>query len=139
MTALESDLEALKAFGASGARAVLITWRKDGGLQSSPMSIAVDDDGSVLTATRSRNAKVHNLVRDPRATLCLFDDKWPGPWIHVDGRAEIARLPEAMPLLVAYYGRRGLDTAAPEFRARMETENRVLIRIRPERVIRPAR
>ena len=47
MTALSTDLEALKEFGARGARAVLITWRKDGGLQSSPMSIAVDDDGSV--------------------------------------------------------------------------------------------
>jgi PPOX class probable F420-dependent enzyme len=139
MTALSTDLEALKEFGARGARAVLITWRKDGGLQSSPMSIAVDDDGSVLTATRAKNAKVHNLVRDPRATLCLFDDKWPGPWMHVEGTAEVARLPEAMPLLAAYYARRGMDTNAPEFRARMETENRVLIRVRPERVVRPGR
>src|SRR5262245_53989432 len=89
MTIQAGDFDALRAFGASGARAVLVTWRKDGGLQSSPMSIAVDDDGSVLTATRARNAKVHNLVRDPRATLCLFDDKWPGPWMHIDGRAEI--------------------------------------------------
>jgi PPOX class probable F420-dependent enzyme len=136
MTTLSSDLEALKALGAKGARAVLITWRKDGSLQSSPMAVVVDEDGSVLTATRAKNAKAYNLTRDPRATLCLFDEKWPGPWMHVDGVAEIARLPEAMPLLLDYYTRRGMGTAE-EIRARMENENRVLIRVRPQRIVRP--
>ena len=136
---MPTDIEALRALGEKGARAVLITWRKDGGLQSSPMAVVVDDDGSVLTATRARNAKTYNLTRDSRASVCLFDDKWPGPWMHIDGTAEITRLPEAMPLLQDYYGRRGQDTSTPEFRARMETENRVLIRVRPGRVVRPNR
>ncbi len=137
MTALASDLEALKALGAHGARAVLVTRRKAGGLQSSPMAVVVDEDGSVLTATRAKNAKAYNLTRDPRATLCVFSDKWPGPWMHVDGEAEITRLPDAMPLLVDYYGRRGFDTASDEFRNRMLNENRVLIRVRTQRVVRP--
>jgi hypothetical protein len=33
-----------------------------------------------------------NLARDPSATLCLFTERWPGPWMHVEGEAEIARL-----------------------------------------------
>jgi PPOX class probable F420-dependent enzyme len=136
MTTTADDLEAVKHFATRAGRAVLVTHRQDGGLQSSPMSIAADDDGNVLTATRAKNAKVYNLVRDPRAALCLFDDQWPGPWMHVEGVAEIERLPEAMPLLLDYYARRGQDTSTDAFRERMQNENRVLIRVRPRRVVR---
>jgi PPOX class probable F420-dependent enzyme len=136
MTATADDLDAIKQFATRAGRAVLVTRRIDGGLQSSPMSVAADNEGNVLTATRARNAKVYNLVRDPRATLCLFDDRWPGPWMHVEGEAEIERLPEAMPLLVDYYARRGQDTSTDAFRERMQNENRVLIRVRPRRVVR---
>ncbi len=137
MTVQSSDLDALKAFGSKTTHAVLVTRRKDGSLQTSPMAVLVDSDGSVLTATRAKNAKTYNLTRDPRATLCLFDERWPGPWMHVDGDAEILRLPEAMPLLVDYYGRRGLNTTEDEIRERMLREDRVLIRIRVTRVVRP--
>jgi PPOX class probable F420-dependent enzyme len=133
-----ADVEALTQFGQQANRAVLVTRRKDGGLQSSPMSVVVDSDGSVLTATRARNAKTHNLTRDPRATLCLFGERWPGPWMHVEGEASITRLPEALPLLADYYGRRGQDTSTAEFRQRMLGENRVLIRISAQRVVRPS-
>ena len=136
MPASPSDLEALKKLASETNRAVLVTHRKDGGLQSSPMSVVADDDGNILTATRARNAKTHNLARDPRATLCLFAERWPGPWAHVDGEVEIERLPEAMPLLVDYYRRRGQDTATDAFRERMQSENRVLIRLKPQRVVR---
>ncbi len=81
------DLEAIKQFAAQTTRSVLVTRRKNDGLQSSPMSIVADDNGDLLTATRARNAKTHNLARDPRVTVCLFTEQWPGPWMHVDGRA----------------------------------------------------
>ena len=137
MTASAEDLQAIKNFARSTTRAVLVTRRKDGGLQSSPMACTADDDGNVLTATRAANAKTKNLARDPRITMCLFTDQWPGPWMHVEGEVEIERLPDAMPLLAAYYARRGQDTATQEFRQRMLNEDRVLIRVKPQRVIRP--
>jgi PPOX class probable F420-dependent enzyme len=133
-----ADLQAVKRFAPQTTRSVLITRRKDGGLQSSPMAVVADDDGNILTATRARNAKTYNLVRDPRATFCLFTEKWPGPWMQVEGEAEIERLPDAMPLLADYYSRRGQDTTTEAFRERMLSENRVLIRVRPHRVVRPA-
>ena len=139
MTAPTVDRQAIKDFAHQTTRAVLVTRRKDGGLQSSPMSVIADDDGNILTATRAANAKTYNLTRDPRITLCLFTDRWPGPWMHVDGDVDITRLPEAMPLLAAYYGRRGQDTSTEEFRQRMLTENRVLIRVTPRRIVAPAR
>ena len=58
--------------------------------------------------------------------------------MHVEGEAEIERLPDAMPLLAEYYSRRGQDTTTTEFRERMVNENRVLIRVRPLRVVHPA-
>ena len=138
MVASSADLEALKQFASATTRAVLVTRRKDGGLQSSPMAVVADEHGNVLTATRSKNAKTYNLTRDPRATLCLFNERWPGPWMHVEGEAQIARLPEAMPLLQAYYSRRGQDTSTPEFRQRMQGEDRVLITVKVSRVVRPS-
>jgi hypothetical protein len=53
------------------------------------------------------------------------------PWIHVEGEVEITRLPEPMPLLVAYYARFAQDTWTEEFRHRMQDQNRVLIRVKP--------
>ena len=100
------------------------------------MAVVADEDGNILTATRARNAKTFNLSRDPRAALCLFDERWPGPWMQVEGEAQITRLPEAMPLLTDYYRRRGQDTTTDAFRQRMLGENRVLIRIKISRVVR---
>src|SRR6202048_5075067 len=139
MTTSSADLEALRQFAAQTTRSVLGTRRKGGGLQSSPMSVVADDDGNILTATRAKNAKTYNLARDPHATLCLFTERWPGPWMHVEGEAEITRLPEAMPLLADYSGRRGQDTTTEAFRERMRSENRVLIRIKLQHVVRPLR
>src|SRR5947209_4823367 len=136
MSATPEDLQAITNFAKGTIRSVLVTHRKDGGLQSSPMSCAADEDGYLLTATRAANAKVRNLERDPRITVCLFTDKWPGPWMHVEGEANITGLPEAMPLLAAYYARRGQDTSTDEFRQRMLNEKRVLIRVKPQRVVR---
>jgi PPOX class probable F420-dependent enzyme len=109
MEASPADLEALRQFAAQTKRAVLVTRRKDDGLQSSPMAVVADEDGDILTATRARNAKTFNLSRDPRAMVCLFDERFPGPWMHVEGDAQITRLPEAMPLLADYYQRAGHD------------------------------
>jgi PPOX class probable F420-dependent enzyme len=139
MTDPTVDLQAIKDFASQTTRAVLVTRRKDGGLQSSPMAVLADDDGNILTATRAANAKTYNLTRDPRIALCLFTERWPGPWMHVEGEVEITRLPEAMPLLTDYYTRRGQDTSTEQFRQRMLTENRVLIRVKPSRVVAPAR
>ena len=134
MVASPSELESVKQFAQQTTRAVLVTRRKNGELQSSPMAVVADEHGNILTATRARNAKTYNLARDPRAMLCLFTERWPGPWLHVEGDAEIERLPAAMPLLADYYQRRGQDTTTEAFRERMLTEDRVLIRVKLNRV-----
>jgi PPOX class probable F420-dependent enzyme len=135
MTLEVADVVALKQFGSETTRAIMVTRRKDGGLQSSPMSVIVDSNGDVLTATPSKSAKTYNLWRDPRVAVCLFNERWPGPWFSVEGEAQITRMPEALPLLADYYSRRGIDPSSDAFRDRI-AQNRVLIRIRIQRIVR---
>ncbi len=78
--------------------------------------------------------KAKHLRRDPRVALCVFSDGFFGPWLQVEGRAEIVSLPEAMDGLVAYYRRlSGEHSDWDEYRAAMTTERRVLVRITIER------
>jgi PPOX class probable F420-dependent enzyme len=85
-------------------------------------------------STREAAMKVANLRRDPRVSLCVLNDGFFGDWIQVDGTATIVSLPEAMELLVEYY--RSLSGEHPdwdEYRAAMERDRRVLVRIDIER------
>ncbi|GAA3111844.1 hypothetical protein [Nonomuraea salmonea] len=65
-------------------------------------------------------------------SLCVFTDRFFGEWIQVDGTAEIVHLPEAMERLITYY--RDISGEHPDwddYRAAMERERRVLMRITP--------
>ena len=115
-------------------RGVLVTFRSDGGLQTSPIVASVDDEGRVVLSTRETAIKVKNLRRDPRAAYCAFNDGFYGPWVQVEGRAEIVSLPEALELLVEYY--RSVAGEHPDwddYRAAMAREQRVMVRITVER------
>jgi PPOX class probable F420-dependent enzyme len=111
-------------------RAVLATNRADGRPQLSPVSVGVDDEGRILISTRETAVKTKNLARDPHTFLCVFSDAFFGPWIQVDGTAEIIHLPEAMDLLVDYYRRlSGEHPDWDDYRAAMQRDQRVIVRI----------
>lgn len=111
-------------------RAVLVTHRRDGRVQTSPVLCAVDDDGRLLVSSRETAYKVKNLRRDPHATLCFLNEGFFGEWIQVDGSAEIVSLPDAMDLLVDYYRRlQGEHPDWDDYRAAMERDRRVIVRI----------
>ncbi len=115
-------------------RAVMATFRRDGGLQLSPVLTTVDGEGRAVVSTREASMKARNLRRDPRASLCVFTDRFFGPWIRVDGRAEVVSLPAAMEPLVDYYRRvAGEHDDWDEYRAAMRRDQRVVIRIQIER------
>jgi PPOX class probable F420-dependent enzyme len=99
------NLEDAREFMRVNHRAVLATSRSDGRPQLSPVTVGVDDDGRVLISTRETAIKTKNLARDPRASLCVMNDRFFGEWIQAEGTAEVIHLPEAMDLLVDYYRR----------------------------------
>jgi PPOX class probable F420-dependent enzyme len=111
-------------------RAVLATTRSDGRPQLSPVTCGVDDDGRVLISTRQTAIKTRNLQRDPRASVCVFSDRFFGEWVQLDGDAEVISLPDAMDLLVDYYRRTGGEHPDwDDYRAAMVRDRRVIVRI----------
>ncbi len=114
-------------------RGVLVTRRRDGSLQTSPVVGAADDEGRFLISSREPAFKVRNLRRDPRATVCVFPDGFFGEWIQIDGTAEIIDLPDAMEALVETYRRiAGEHPDWEEFREAMRLERRVVIAVSPQ-------
>ena len=110
--------------------AVLSTWRRDGRTQLSPVTVGLDAAGRAIVSSRETAYKTRNLRRDRRAALCVFDDGFFGPWVQIDGTAEVLSLPEAMELLVDYYRRiAGEHPDWADYRRAMERERRVLLRI----------
>jgi PPOX class probable F420-dependent enzyme len=123
------------AFVAEHHRAVLVTHRQSGGLQSSPVMVGLDDDDQIVISSRETAYKVRNLREDPRLILCVFTDRFFGPWHQIDGTAEIISLPEAMDGLVSYYRRvQGEHDDWDEYRRAMQEEQRVLIRVHVDAV-----
>jgi hypothetical protein len=62
--------------------------------------------------------------------VCVLPDGFFGRWIQVEGTATIVELPEAMEPLVDYYRRiSGEHPDWDDYRAAMERDRRVLIRI----------
>ena len=127
------DLDAARQFVQEHHRAVLVTFRKDGRPQTSPVAVGVDDAGRLVISSRERAYKVRNLRRDPRVSVCvLSDDFW--KWVQVDGRATVLSLPDAMEPLVDYYRRTaGEHPDWDDYRRAMEREQRVLVRVDIER------
>lgn len=124
------DLDAAREHVRSNPRAVLATLRRDGTPQLSPVLAAVDTQGRVVVSSRETAYKVRNLRRAPTAWLCSLTDGFFGPWVQVEGAADILSLPEAMDPLVDYYRQvSGEHPDWDDYRAAMDREQRCLIRI----------
>ncbi|WP_433267273.1 PPOX class F420-dependent oxidoreductase [Micromonospora vinacea] len=111
-------------------RVLLMTTRADGRPQSSPVSAGVDGQGRLVVSTYPERAKVSNLRRDPRVSACVLSDDWNGPWVQIDGTAEVLDLPEALEPLVEYF--RSISGEHPDwddYRAAMVRQGKSLIRV----------
>ncbi len=131
-TARRVELDELLQFLRPRHHALLVTTRSDGRPQVSPVSCGVDADGRIVVATYPQRAKVRNLRRDPRATVCVLSDEWDGPYVQVDGDAEIIDLPDAVEPLVEYY--RSIAGEHPDwdtYREAMRHQGKSLIRVTP--------
>lgn len=128
------NLDEARQFLRENHRAVLSTFRADGRPQLSPVAVGVDAEGRAVVSSRETAFKVKNLRRDPRASVCVVSDDWYGGWLQADGTASIVSLPEAMDLLIDYYRRlAGEHPEWDDYRAAMERERRVMVRIELER------
>ena len=114
--------------------ALLLTRRRDGEPQLSPVSAGIDAAGRVVVATYPQRAKTVNARRDPRVSLCFLSDDWDGAWVQVDGTAEVLDLPAALEPFVDYY--RSIAGEHPDwddYRAAMVRQGKSLLRVTVER------
>jgi PPOX class probable F420-dependent enzyme len=129
-TTTRCDREELLAFLRPRHHAILMTTRRDGRPQSSPNTCGVDAEGRIVISTYPERAKAHNIRRNPQVSLCVLSDDFGGPWVQVDGTAEVLDLPEALEPLVEYF--RVISGEHPdwdEYRQAMRTQGKSLIRV----------
>ncbi len=115
-------------------KATLMTRRSDGMPQMSPVTCGVDQDGRIVVSTYPQRAKAANARRDPRVSLVVHSDDWNGPYVQVDGTAEVIDMPDSVEPLVEYF--RCISGEHPdwdEYRDAMRRQGKSLIRVTIDR------
>jgi PPOX class probable F420-dependent enzyme len=128
------DRETLFDFIRCRHKMVLLTPRADGGWQGSPVTAGVDAEGRIVISTYPERAKAMNVARHGKASVIVLSDDFGGPWVQVDGDAELLTLPEAVEPLIDYF--RCISGEHPdwdEYRRAMQEQGKALIRITPAR------
>jgi len=128
------DRETMLDFIRCRHKMVLLTPRADGGWQGSPVTAGVDAEGRIVVSTYPERAKATNVARHGKASVIVLSDDFGGPWVQVDGDAELLTLPEAVEPLVDYF--RCISGEHPdwdEYRRAMQEQGKALIRITPAR------
>lgn len=121
--------------------AILVTTRRDGHPQLSPVSAGVDPQGRMVISTYPKRAKTRNAVRTPQVSVCVLSDNWDDAWVQVDGDCEVLdaspdadTAQAAADAFVDYY--RSIAGEHPDwdaYRAAMITQGKALLRITPTR------
>ena len=128
------DRDGLTEFLRPRHHMILLTWRRDGGVQGSPVTAGVDGEGRIVVATYPERAKSTNVARRPRASVIVLSEEFNGPWVQVDGDAELITLPDAVEPLVDYFRAiSGEHSDWTEYRQAMVDQGKALIRITPTR------
>jgi len=133
-TSTRVSLDELLDFVRPRHRALLLTRRADGSPQASPLTCGVDDSGRIVISTYPERAKTRNAKRDARVSVVVLSDDWNGPWVQIDGTAEVVDAPESVEPLVEYY--RNIAGEHPdwdEYSRAMVKQGKSIIRITPER------
>src|SRR5688572_10647010 len=98
-----AGLDELIEFVRPRHRVLLATNRSDGRPQISPVTAGVDPEGKIVISTYPARAKTRNAERNPTVSAVVLSDDWNGPWVQIDGTAEVLHMPAAADGLVEYF------------------------------------
>ncbi|MDQ3628695.1 MAG: PPOX class F420-dependent oxidoreductase [Actinomycetota bacterium] len=133
-TAEQVERDALLDFVRTRHRGTFVTQRRDGRPQMSPVACGVDTQDRIVISTYPERVKVHNARRVPEVSILIHSDDWDGPYVQVDGTAEVIDMPTATEPLVDYF--RSIAGEHPdwaEYRDAMRRQGKSLIRITIQR------
>lgn len=124
--------EEWRAFLQYGTRTgKLGTVRKDGRPHVVPVWFVLDGEDIVFT-TGASTVKGRALRRDPRACLCVDDERPPYAFVMVEGHATLSYdLEEMLPYATAIGGRYMGADRAEEFGRRNAVSGEMLVRLTP--------
>ncbi|HEY4378230.1 MAG TPA: PPOX class F420-dependent oxidoreductase [Acidimicrobiales bacterium] len=128
------DRDALLAFLRPRHHGIVVTARRDGSPQLSPVTCGVDEEGRIVVSTYPERAKAANARRNPAVSIMVLSDEWNGAWVQVDGTAEVIDPPDSVEPLVDYY--RCISGEHPdwdEYRDAMRRQAKSLLRITIDR------
>jgi PPOX class probable F420-dependent enzyme len=114
----------------------LATVRADGRPHVAPIWFILDGEDLIFT-TYETTVKAANLHRDPRASLCVDDEKPPFAFAIVEGIVEVtAPTPEDLLTWTTAIARRYMGVAqADAYGRRNAVEGELLVRLRPEKIV----
>lgn len=113
---------------------VLITGRHDGTPQVSPVTGGVDDDGRLMISSYPERAKTRNARKRPQVSVLVLSDEWNGPWVQVDGDADVVDAVDDVEPFVEYFRNiAGEHSDWDEYCAAMVKQGKSLIRVTPTR------
>lgn len=109
----------------------VVTLTRDGSPQTTPVWVGRDGDVAYFNTSKGR-AKYENLQRDPRVALSVHQHDQPYEWLQIRGRAEFVDDPDA-----ACINELSRKYTGQEYNYLQPGEQRVTVRIIPERVVYP--
>jgi PPOX class probable F420-dependent enzyme len=122
--------------GVPARTAKVATVRADGRPHVAPVWYEVDEDGTIVFNTGESTVKGRNLRRDPRASLCVDDDRPPFSFVLIDGVVELSDDLDDLRTWAARIGGRYMgEERAEEYGARNGVAGELVVRLRPERVV----
>jgi len=126
------DLEGLLEFVRPRHHFVLVTAKRDGSPQVSPVTGGVDDQGRLVISTYPERAKAANARRTPEVSVLVLGDDFDSDWVQVDGTCEVLDMPDAVEPLVDYFRAiAGEHSDWDEYRQAMRDQGKSLLRITP--------
>jgi PPOX class probable F420-dependent enzyme len=110
--------------------------RRDDGPAMSVVYYVPTDDDELLVSTMAGRSKALAVVRDPKVSLCVLDERWPFSYLQVYADATVDRDPDlVVDVMMAVGGRMSGDPlpeeARPVVAAMAVDEERVVLRCRP--------
>ena len=130
----EFDAERLAKFLLPARIAVVATVGRDGMPQVTPVWYAYED-GRLTVAANESSAKVRNLRRDPRLSVCVYEGERGAEYVALFGRADLAHDDGVWPQVRAIVERYERPENVDDYMRELMAERFVIITLAPDRVL----
>jgi len=134
------EFEEIRPFLATNHRAVVNTFQRDGGIQSSIVVCGAYQGQAAFVSVRGNSAKIRNLRRDPRCTVTATAADWHS-YVVVEGRVRLMDSSNTEPEELRQQLREvfkacgdGTHSDWEEYDRAMREQDAVAVLVRPERV-----